>query len=107
MRGRLGALAVLGACLLAAAGRAPAQPSSSERAPADDGGVRVKTLGKGSRFASVVLDKHCAEIVEPYKVTDNIASLKLARKVGFREVIDIHYRKYLGIRTWRYVRIRS
>ena len=75
MKGRLGALAVLCACLLASSGRAPGQPSSSERTPADDGGVRVKTLGKGSRFASVVLDKHCAELVEPYKLTDNIASL--------------------------------
>ena len=70
-------LAVFVASLLVAAERAPAQSPSSERSSSatDDGGVRVKTITKGSRFASVVLDKHCPDIVEPYKLSDNIASL--------------------------------
>jgi hypothetical protein len=62
--------------LLASAERAPAQSASSERpSSAVDDGVRVKTITKTSKFASVVLDKHCPDIVEPYKLTDNIASL--------------------------------
>ena len=36
----------------------------------------------------------------------NIASLKLARRVGFQEILDVHYRRVLGFyKRWRYVRL--
>jgi len=37
----------------------------------------------------------------------NIASLSLARSVGFREIGDIHYRKFLSFEKWRYKRVRG
>lgn len=37
----------------------------------------------------------------------NSASLALARSVGFREIADVHYRKILSFKKWRYVRVRS
>jgi GNAT superfamily N-acetyltransferase len=37
----------------------------------------------------------------------NIASLKLARSVGFKEISDIHYRKFLSLEKWRYRRVRG
>ncbi len=36
----------------------------------------------------------------------NKASLKLARKVGFQEIVDVHCRKVLNSRTRRYVRVK-
>jgi ribosomal protein S18 acetylase RimI-like enzyme len=37
----------------------------------------------------------------------NIASLSLARSVGFQEISDIHYRKFLSLEKWRYQRVRG
>jgi len=37
----------------------------------------------------------------------NIASLSLARSVGFKEIGDIHYRKFFSIEKWRYKRVRG
>jgi GNAT superfamily N-acetyltransferase len=37
----------------------------------------------------------------------NTASLKLTRSVGFREIADIHYRKFFSFERWRYQRIRG
>lgn len=39
-------------------------------------------------------------------LTSNIASLKLARKVGFREIIDIQYSRVLGRNFWRYKKVK-
>jgi RimJ/RimL family protein N-acetyltransferase len=39
-------------------------------------------------------------------MTDNTASLKLARRVGFREIVDIRFRKRFGIPSWRYVKLQ-
>jgi GNAT superfamily N-acetyltransferase len=36
----------------------------------------------------------------------NIASLNLARSVGFKEICDIHYLKIFSIEKWRYKRVR-
>jgi GNAT superfamily N-acetyltransferase len=36
----------------------------------------------------------------------NIASLGLARSVGFTEIADIHYRKFFSFQKWHYERIR-
>jgi GNAT superfamily N-acetyltransferase len=36
----------------------------------------------------------------------NAASLALARSVGFVEVADVHYRKFLSFEKWRYKRVR-
>lgn len=38
---------------------------------------------------------------------DNIASLKLARRVGFREFVEIRYTRVLRSRKWRYVKVRD
>jgi GNAT superfamily N-acetyltransferase len=35
----------------------------------------------------------------------NVAALKLAGRVGFREIVDIHFRRVLWRRTWRYSRL--
>jgi GNAT superfamily N-acetyltransferase len=37
----------------------------------------------------------------------NIASLSLARSVGFKEIGDIHYRKFFSFEKWRYKRVRG
>lgn len=37
----------------------------------------------------------------------NTASLNLARKVGFKEIADVHYRKVFAKETWEYKRVRS
>lgn len=47
---------------------------NSASAPASDG-VRIKQIGKTSAIALMVLDKNCPEMVQPYKLTDNAASL--------------------------------
>jgi L-amino acid N-acyltransferase YncA len=36
----------------------------------------------------------------------NSASLALARSVGFKEIADVHYRKILSFKRWRYTRVR-
>lgn len=36
----------------------------------------------------------------------NSASLALARSVGFQEIADVHYRKILSFKKWRYERVR-
>lgn len=40
-------------------------------------------------------------------LTSNVGSLKLARKVGFREIIDIHYFRILGRDIWRYKKVQQ
>lgn len=37
----------------------------------------------------------------------NAASLRLARSVGFREIADVHYRKFFSLEKWRYERVRE
>ncbi len=37
----------------------------------------------------------------------NIASLSLARSVGFKEIGDIYYRKFFSFEKWRYKRVRD
>ena len=37
----------------------------------------------------------------------NTASLRLTRSVGFKEIGDIHYRKFFSIENWQYKRIRG
>ncbi len=37
----------------------------------------------------------------------NAASLRLTRSVGFKEIVDIDYRKLLSFKNWRYKRIRG
>lgn len=39
-------------------------------------------------------------------LVSNTASLNLARSVGFEEIADIHYRKFLYHEKWRYKRVR-
>jgi GNAT superfamily N-acetyltransferase len=40
-------------------------------------------------------------------LVSNAASLSLARSVGFEEIADIHYRKFLSHEKWRYKRVRE
>lgn len=40
-------------------------------------------------------------------LSNNVANLKLSRKVGFREIADIRYRRVLGTRQWRVDRVRD
>lgn len=37
----------------------------------------------------------------------NLASLNLARSVGFKEIIDIHYRRFFFFESWQYERVRD
>lgn len=37
----------------------------------------------------------------------NTANLKLSRKVGFKEIADIHYVKKLNTESWTFVRVRQ
>ncbi|MBZ5502472.1 MAG: GNAT family N-acetyltransferase [Acidobacteriia bacterium] len=39
-------------------------------------------------------------------LTSNIGSLQLARKVGFREILDIHYYRILGRDFWRHQKVK-
>lgn len=40
-------------------------------------------------------------------LSSNLASLKLTRRVGFRELVDLHYIKILNVETWRFRRVRK
>lgn len=40
-------------------------------------------------------------------LVNNAASLALARSVGFKEIADIRYRKFLAVEKWRYERVRE
>lgn len=40
-------------------------------------------------------------------LTDNVASLKLARRVGFHEFVEIRYTRVLRFQKWRYVKVRN
>ena len=40
-------------------------------------------------------------------LTDNVASLKLARRVGFHEFVEIQYTRVLRSRKWRYVKVNN
>lgn len=53
------------------------QSGSKEEAPAAQApaSTQVKEINKTSRIALVVVDKNCPDIVQPYKMTDNIASM--------------------------------
>jgi hypothetical protein len=42
---------------------------------ADTSDVKIKTFTSLPKRASVVLDQHCAELVQPYRLTDNFASI--------------------------------
>jgi hypothetical protein len=58
-------------------------PTPAQSPSVDDGGVRVKTITRVSRYASVVLDRDCPDLVQPYKFSDNVASLTaIAAKEG-------------------------
>ncbi len=37
----------------------------------------------------------------------NSSNLRLSRKVGFREVADIHYKKFFNFKFWSYKRVRQ
>jgi GNAT superfamily N-acetyltransferase len=37
----------------------------------------------------------------------NTASLRLTRSVGFKEICDIHYRKFLSFENWQFKRVRE
>jgi GNAT superfamily N-acetyltransferase len=37
----------------------------------------------------------------------NTASLSLTRSVGFKEICDIHYHKFLSFKIWRFKRVRK
>ena len=41
------------------------------------------------------------------RLQSNIASLSLARSVGFKEIGDIYYRKFFSFEKWRYKRVRD
>jgi GNAT superfamily N-acetyltransferase len=40
-------------------------------------------------------------------LVSNKASLSLARSVGFKEIADVHYCKFLSLEKWRYKRVRG
>lgn len=44
-------------------------------AAADNTTLHIKEIDKVSPYALVVLDKQCPQLVQPYKLTDNVASL--------------------------------
>ena len=37
----------------------------------------------------------------------NVASLKLSRRVGFQEILEVHYTRVLGFQAWRYEKVRK
>ena len=49
------------------------KPAAKGQAAASD--IRPKEITTVAPMASVVMDKHCHEIVQPYKLSDNLASL--------------------------------
>lgn len=40
-------------------------------------------------------------------LTSNLPSLKLAQKVGFEFLMDVHFRKILHFKSWRYEEVKS
>ena len=69
------------------------EPKTKEdQAPVDEGtsGVHIKEINKVAPKASMVLDKNCPEIVQPYKLTDNLASVTaFGLKEGVHAGIDM------------------
>lgn len=64
------------------------QSQSSPPAAGVSDGVQVKEIKKLSPIALVVLDKNCPDIVQPYKLTDNAASLAVfSAKEGAKDLI--------------------
>ena len=62
----------------------PSQPPASGAAD----GVQVKEIKKLSSVALVVLDKNCPDLVQPYKLTDNAASLAMfSVKEGAKDLL--------------------
>ncbi|MDB5922630.1 MAG: hypothetical protein JWN13_1566 [Betaproteobacteria bacterium] len=58
-------------------GAAPKRSSRLDATGSTDDGVRIQEIQRGNGKASVVLDKHCRNIVQPYNLTDNVASLSV------------------------------
>lgn len=68
--------------------RADDQSQASPPAPGASDTVQVKEIKKLSPVALVVLDKNCPDIVQPYKLTDNVASLAVfSAKEGAKDFI--------------------
>jgi Zn-dependent protease with chaperone function len=60
-------------------GGGPTQTETGRKGPETGGrgssDVRIKEIKGGGRKASVVLDQHCPQIVQPYTLSDNTASV--------------------------------
>jgi ribosomal protein S18 acetylase RimI-like enzyme len=53
------------------------------------------------------LEYHGFKHVYEGMLTSNLASQKHARKVGFRVLVDVHYRELMGWQSWHYKRRRE
>ena len=51
------------------------QPAQQPGSQAPTGDVQIKEIKKLSKISLVVLDKNCPDIVQPYKLVDNVASI--------------------------------
>ncbi|MGZ5139730.1 MAG: M48 family metalloprotease [Burkholderiales bacterium] len=51
------------------------RPSRLHATGSTEDGVRIQEIHRGNGKASVVLDKHCRNIVQPYSLSDNVASV--------------------------------
>jgi GNAT superfamily N-acetyltransferase len=69
-----------------------------------------RKMGLGSTLRLRIFEElKCRGFCRLYGGTlqSNIASLSLARSVGFREIADVHYRKFLSVEKWWYTRVRE
>jgi predicted Zn-dependent protease len=66
-----------GVLALAMLSSACSTPQLSNPFSSQDGAAHVKNIGSLPPRALVVLDRHCSELVQPYRLTDNFASLSV------------------------------
>jgi GNAT superfamily N-acetyltransferase len=69
-----------------------------------------RKMGLGSQLRYRIfqeLKKHGVRRLYGGTLRSNLVSLSLARSVGFKEIGDVHYRKFLSVESWRYKKVRS
>ncbi len=69
--------------------------------------VAVKKEFRRTGLASQLRYRIFEELKNGGTLRSNMASLRLTRSVGFKEIGDIHYRKFFSIENWQYKRIRG
>lgn len=69
-----------------------------------------RRMGVGSRLRYLMFEELKRRRVKRFyggTLRSNLPALKLARRVGFTEIVDIHLHRVVGFRFWEYRRVRD